>query len=379
MAWELFRKNAHIWLPGYFIHNIKPKPKISTVYPIHIIFAIVDHFEPLWNHPTIEQERTRIEAWVKRYPETVDGHVDADGRCPQHTWFYPFDEYRSAHLQELTKLSSLGYGEIELHLHHDNDTPAGLYEKIQDAKRTFSKHGALITSGNNPTCVYGFVHGNWSLDNSRRDGRWCGVNNELRILAETGCYADFTMPSAPSETQSRKINSIYYAIDDPHRPKSYNTGIDVEASKEPSGDLMIIQGPLCLNWRRRKAFILPTIENGNITADNPPTAHRVDLWIKQHIHVRGRPDWVFVKLYTHGAQDEICEALLGSGGYLDKSYSYLEGAYNDGTEYRLHYVTAREMYNIIKAAEAGEEGNPGNYRDYIILPYTNKPDESGNY
>ena len=135
---------------------------------------------------------------------------------------------------------------------------------------------------------------------------------------------------------------------------------------------MIVQGPLCLNWRKRKAFILPTIENGNITADNPPTAHRVELWVKQHIHVRGLPDWVFVKLYTHGAQDKNCEALLGSGGYLDKLYSHLEGAYNDGTKHRLHYVTAREMYNIIKAAEAGETGDPNNYRDYAIPPYANK-------
>ena len=314
----------------------------------------------------------RVDAWMEGYPETVRGHVDADGKCPQHTWFYPFDEYRSAHLEKLTRLCSLGYGEIELHLHHDNDTAAGLYEKIQNAKRTFSKYGALITAGNDPKYAYGFIHGNWSLDNSRRDGRWCGVNNELQILAETGCYADFTMPSAPSETQSGKINSIYYATDDPEKPKSYNTGTDVQVGKEPSGDLMMIQGPLCLNWRRRKAFILPKIENGSITSINSPTADRVDLWIKQHIHVRGRPDRIFVKLYTHGAQDRNCEALLGAGGYLDNLYSYLESTYNDGIKYRLHYATAREMYNIIKAAEAGETGDPNNYRDYIISPYANK-------
>jgi len=173
--------------------------------------------------------------------------------------------------------------------------------------------------------------------------------------------------------QSRKINSIYYAIDNPYRPKSYNTGIDVEVNRKPSGDLMIIQGPLCLNWERRKLFILPTIENGNITADNPPTPDRVDLWIKQHIHVVGRPDWVFVKVYTHGAQDRNIEAFLGPGGYLDNLYSQLESAYNDGSRYSLHYVTAREMYNIIKAAEAGEQGNPGNYRDYAIPTYANRP------
>ena len=37
--------------------------------------------------------------------------------------------------------------------------------------------------------------------------------------------------------------------------------------------------------------------------------------------------------------------------------------------YVLHYVTAREMYNIIKAAEAGKKGNPATYRDYLIPQY----------
>ena len=58
--------------------------------------------------------------------------------------------------------------------------------------------------------------------------------------------------------------------------------------------------------------------------------------------------------------------------FLDKLYSHLEGAYNDGRKYRLHYVTAREMYNIIKAAEAGEIGDPDGYRDHVISPYANR-------
>lgn len=375
----MINRNIHIWLPSYIIQSIKSKPRIPHGKPVHIMFAITDHFEPSWNRPSVEQELERLNAWVKGYPEAIQWHFDADGKCPQHTWFYPIDEFRPKHLEELAKLCSSGYGEIELHLHHDNDTSDGLRKKIESAKEIFSKYGALTVktqrprnTGEDSIHTYGFIHGNWSLDNSRRDGRWCGVNNELKILAETGCYADFTMPSAPSDTQSKKINSIYYAVDDPDKPKSYNTGIDVEVNKKPSGDLMIIQGPLCLNWKRRKAFIFPKIENGSITWNNPPTADRVDLWIKQHIHVHSHSDWVFVKVYTHGAQDDNCKAFLGRDGLLDMMYSYLESAYNDGTRYILHYTTTREMYNIIKAAEAGEDDNPNSYRDYIIPPYINR-------
>ena len=38
--------------------------------------------------------------------------------------------------------------------------------------------------------------------------------------------------------------------------------------------------------------------------------------------------------------------------------------YNDGRGLRLHYVTARELVNVVHAAEDGHNGNPGHYRDY---------------
>ena len=47
-------------------------------------------------------------------------------------------------------------------------------------------------------------------------------------------------------------------------------------------------------------------------------------------------------------------------------FTYLESKYNDGKNYVLHYVSAREMYNIAVAAEAGKTGNPGEYRDFKI-------------
>src|SRR3546814_17982821 len=49
-------------------------------------------------------------------------------------------------------------------------------------------------------------------------------------------------------------------------------------------------------------------------------------------------------------------------------FSYLEDRYNDGERYVLHYVTAREVHNHIKAAEAGHGGDPNDYRDFIPPP-----------
>jgi hypothetical protein len=39
---------------------------------------------------------------------------------------------------------------------------------------------------------------------------------------------------------------------------------------------------------------------------------------------------------------------------------------------RLHYVTAREAFNVAKAAEAGHAGNPADYRDFVLPPPANR-------
>jgi len=60
------------------------------------------------------------------------------------------------------------------------------------------------------------------------------------------------------------------------------------------------------------------------------------------------------------------DTLLGEAA--ERMHAHLERAYNDGTSHVLHYVTAREMYNIIKAAEAGKSGNPDDWRDFELPP-----------
>jgi hypothetical protein len=84
------------------------------------------------------------------------------------------------------------------------------------------------------------------------------------------------------------------------------------------------------------------------------------------VHVEGRPDWVVVKVHTHGTQERDIDTLLGAE--VDAMHEYLERRYNDGQRHVLHYVTARELYNIIKAAEAGLDGDPGRYRDHLLPP-----------
>jgi len=355
-------KNSHIWLTGYLKQRFSRKS--CSLKPIDILFCIADHFEPRWGKVSPAKEIERVKIWLEKYPKAIAGHRDSERKPVKYTFFYPFDEYTPEVLNKLAGFCKSGIAEVEIQLHHDNDTVESLREKLERAKESFVKHGLLCRDRVAGNIKYGFIHGNWALDNSRRDGKWCGVNNELGILKETGCYADFTLPSAPSDTQTRKINSIYYAFDTP-QPKSHNSGVDVETGKVPCGDLMIIQGPLALNWKERKFIVFPAIENSGISAVNLVTKNRIDLWIKRHISVKGRPEWVFIKVHTHGCQDQnLTDAYFEN---LGRMFTHLETKYNDGLNYRLHYVTAREMYNIIKAAEAGEAGKPDDYRDYLLV------------
>lgn len=363
----LRRRRVDIWWRDYLRHLRERRSMAAPAGPVHVLFCFVDHFEPRWGGADYGTEVDRVRRWVETYPVLCEGHRDADGRPPRHSFFYPSEEYRPEHLERLAALCQAGYGEIEVHLHHDDDTEEGLRANLRlFLAQLADGHGALPVHPGTGRPQWSFIHGNWALDNSREDGRWCGVNNEIGILADMGCYADFTLPSAPSDTQTSTVNSIYYATDDPLRPKSHDKGDPVRAGGGASGDLMIIQGPLCLRWKRRRGIPVPAIENGDVRADNPPTPERVDAWVRTGVHVTGRPDWVFVKVHTHGTQERDIDSLLGEP--VGRMFSHLERAYNDGTRYRLHYVTAREMYNVARAAQAGLAGDPGAYRDFAVPP-----------
>ena len=103
------------------------------------------------------------------------------------------------------------------------------------------------------------------------------------------------------------------------------------------------------------------IDNGALTGPNPPSLRRLAVWKKAGITVEDRPDWIFIKLHTHGMAPADMDTMLG--GPLQQFLKELI----DGAQERkeiLHFVSAREMTNIILAACDGREGNPGSYRDY---------------
>lgn len=364
-AWHVHRRNMHLWLPSYLRQEVRRRlgrggRKLDE--PLHVLICIADHFEPSWGDASPTTADARVEAWIRDYPRALGDFRDSDGRPPRHTFFYPIDQYEEQHVEALAGLCRDGFGEVEIHLHHDNDTAENLDRTLSRFTQLFAlKHG-LLGRWPDGSPAYGFVHGNWALDNSRPDGRWCGVHNELDVLRQTGCYADFTMPSAPDQTQTQKINSIYYAQSHEGSCKSHNNGIDVGSGRARSDSLMLVQGPLRL-WRPRRSW-KPRIENGCLQKGQPPTMERLEQWVRAGVGIASRPDLVFVKLHTHGAVEANRDVLLGDAGV--RFHRALAQRAKDDPRFFFHYVTAREMYNVAKAAESGWLGPVISALDFAV-------------
>ncbi len=359
---RLKSKRLHDWLGSYGLHRARRALSPPAPRPRHLIFALCDHFEPLWGKPPASVGDARVSAWRARYPELAKGARDSRGYPPRHTFFFPGEEYAPSFVAPLAELAEAGYGEVELHLHHDGDTPEALRARIDAYTRALGDHGHLSRAGDE-SYLYAFIHGNWSLANARADGRYCGVDEELPLLFETGCYADFTFPAAPSECQPGRVNEIYWPVGELSRRRAYEAGERACVGVRRRDRLLMITGPLALV--RRAGRLRPRIESSAIDQSDPPSAARVRTWAAQHIHVEGRPEWVFVKVHTHGAPEENAACLLGDGG---RALHAALADYNDGARWRLHYVTAREMYNIAVAAMDGAFGDPSDFRDYAIPP-----------
>lgn len=364
LVWQIRRRNMQRWLLPYLRQRLARGR--HTPREVHLLLCVADHFEPRADGASREQGLERVQQWLEKYPALFARFKDSDGRPPQHTFFFPVEEYEPEYLSALADLCRQGFGEVDIHLHHDNDTPDGLRRKLLSFRDLLvEEHGLLSRHRETGEPAYAFIHGNWALCNSRGDGTCCGVNNELDILRTTGCFVDMTFPSAPGPNQPPKVNSIYYACDKPGQARSHETGCDVGTCPPPANSLMLLTGPMLLDWGKRKWGLLPRLENGCLQHSQPPDVRRIDNWLSAGVQVPGRPDWFFVKLHAHGAPEESHDTLLGEP--MVRLHEELARRAGEDAHFHYHYVTAREIYNLVKAAEAGYMGSVAEARDYLFV------------
>jgi hypothetical protein len=352
--------NSQIWGPSYIRQRLRQITQRDANPLRRVWVTIADHYEPRWRRADLSTARSRVALWRTAWPEIArQCKPDSAGNTPRYTFFFPEEEYHPTLMEPLAEMVRGGTADVEVHLHHDGEGRQNFVDRISSFCRVLhSEHGLLRKRDGKLT--FGFIHGNWALDNSRPDGRWCGLNDEIRVLRDLGCYADFTMPSGDSPTQARLVNTIYYCNGDPDRPKSYDDGLAVTAGGGVEGDLLMISGPLGMRWRDRW---LPRLETGELRYGNVATPYRVRRWVD--LAPRIGTD-TFLKLYTHGAQERNSSALLR--GVLESAFNMLvEEADRRGCA--VHFVTAWQMYLAIEAIGQG--------RDPIVATQTAAIDRVG--
>ena len=344
----------------------------------HLIFTIADHFEPSWkpgggllDH---DAQLRNLDVYYDLARKTGDIVRDSDGTKFRHTNFFPAEQYDRAILEKLAAMQAEGLGEVEVHLHHGVKKP----DTAENTRRVLTEfrdclaeeHLCLSRLRGAGKPMYAFVHGNLALANSA-GGKYCGVDEEMQILADTGCYADLTMPSAPDITQVPLINQIYrcdlpLSGKIPHR-KGTRIAVGVRDPQLP----LIFTGPLIFNWTRRvRGLPVPRLDDGALVENQPLDAARLRRWVSADVTVKGRPEWIFIKLYCHGFFSHDQSACIGERAVRFFSETIEFGAKTG--EFKVHFASAREAFNIAMAATDGKQGSPGEFRDYQLLANMNK-------
>lgn len=327
-------RHAEIWLAPYLKDRLRKSIRVER--PKRAWVAITDHYEPLGQGASVETALRRVGLWREKWPRIADDSPrDASGQRPQYSFFYPQEEYRRKLLDGIAEMVRLGVGDVEVHLHHKDEKRDSFIQKVTDFCRCLTDDHGLLRKKSGRT-VFGFIHGNWALDNSLPGGALCGLNGEIALLRDLGCYADFTLPSAPSSAQGRVVNQIYWCTANPdNRPRSFDRGVEAKMGGGKQGDLLMITGPLGMRFGSR---LLPRIETGEIAQYDLPTPSRARQWFDLAPRIG---DDVFIKLYAHGAPEKNLEPLL-DGGLANLFRWVAEEADRRGIE--IHWTTAWQMY-----------------------------------
>ena len=348
----------------------------QTVGHKHVIITVADHFEPGWSESSVLDLKTQIER-LKKYHKlarkTGEAVKDADGTKFRHTNFYPAEQYHPVLLEIMSEMQAEGLGEVEIHLHHGvekPDTADNLRKVLAEFRDVLAeRHECLSRFDGIGQPKYAFVHGNLALGNSA-GGELCGVDEELQILQETGCYADMTLPSAPDRSQVPMFNTIYECGLPLNEKVPHRKGKNVRVhGREPILPL-IFTGPLIFDWTRRiKGLPVPRIGDGALSANQPMNLARFERWLSANVTVTNRPEWVFVKLYCHGFFDHDQTASIGEDAR--RFFSEITENGEKTGDYKIHFASAREAVNMVFAAIDGKNGNPHDYRDYRLKSIMN--------
>ena len=103
-VYALRKRNMHLWMGAYYFSSRQKAKTLDCGEPVHVFIAVCDHYEPEWGKPSKAASVAKVQRWVDEYPRLFDQFRDSSGRPPQHTCFYPQDEYQPEYLDLLAEL-----------------------------------------------------------------------------------------------------------------------------------------------------------------------------------------------------------------------------------------------------------------------------------
>ena len=362
---ELRKRSLDRWLVPYLLQRGRRLRRPHG--PIHVLICIADHFEPRMGN-VLRRSRSvaRREMGRATIPRCSGSFRDSDGRTPRHTFFYPIEEYDAEHLDALAGLCRAGYGEVEIHLHHDNDTAENLRETLaggpgslpipswparprpEDRPARFRLHPRQLGAGQ-------FAARRPMVRRQQR----------ARRPARDGLLRRFHVPLGPqpdpaAQDQQHLLRDRRSPAAPLARPRDRRRD-RAGTRRWPDAD----PGPARAGLARPPLGPVPA-HRERLSPGQSAAAHRSPGPLAQGASPGpGRPDWFFVKLHAHGAPESSHEVLLGEP--MVRFHQDLADRARRDPDFHYHYVTAREMYNLVKAAEEGWSGTVAEALDYHLV------------
>ena len=153
---KILKWKGIIWLPDYMRWLCKIRNNDRKIE--HVLFYIVDHFEPAKRDGLLGVEKVRN--WCKNYEGIARKYCDSDGTHPKYSWFYRYDYPNFDCINILSRSVFNNFGEIEFHLHHSYDNSENFERTIKQGIKWFNSAGAMISSENKQEKNFGYIAGN---------------------------------------------------------------------------------------------------------------------------------------------------------------------------------------------------------------------------
>ncbi|MDG5815214.1 hypothetical protein QA601_08995 [Chitinispirillales bacterium ANBcel5] len=330
----------------YFPYIKRKTENGNQKFPLHLYVAICNHYSPFWNGVSQEIAEHRVITWCREYRNFANKHRDSNGKRPVHTIFYDEQQYNAKFLDSFSKLCWEGLADVELLLESGGNSGEQFSRRIEDFRDVLFHHHGLLRKDRFGEIRFGAIHKSTSANKSAITVQ---DNTELfSILKSSGCLALFNSPYTHKSSQKEEHNGIYFIPQNGYDDlNSKRTLVFAGLDKWIDNELLYIQGPMALNWRNRVCGLIPRVEDGELGNWAKVTPQRVQLWVKCPVKLQGISNHIFIKLHTFGAVDSNVRYIFGENGYHSLC-SELEQKYNDGERYKLHYVSAYQMYSKIR-------------------------------